>query len=847
MGVSIWELQAKGAEATAKSLTKIKQGVIGVATKTAELKKTGGVAAAVGDTKELAAARKLQESLTAELSKRRQVYEQLRQSIALETDVTKWRELRDETSMYRQGISDLEGELKSVQKRLRGIKDDASDAFDSFSNPAMSITQGLRGVGQSVAGQSFEGIGAQVGASANSLAEFVDNAGQMRETLRDVGPMLLDTARGFAPVGKGLQGVLGGLKSGTAGLASTLGTIGVAAVGVTAVLLAVGKAFEMVQSITNAARTSTEQYVEALRTQMALRTEIDELIATGDAEAMQQRLEQEQRRKDELQRLLDETNAQIARVDQRYAELGSSLNIPARTELGESGRTLRESLESIQAEFGTTAASVNELQQSMADAQRAARAREESERKATNLANAEDELTQVRIQARDSTEDFRRSLEEFAENIAYESSQRQRERLRDDSKSSRDHQAEIARITNDGRKQIAGIHRDYWKTLATIAKDEAKEAVKAAARYAKSQIQIELDYNKSYVEAHVRRNKALAKEEKQHARELLRQQEDLHDSLFDAEFENNAVAFIQAKRDADKQRERDEQDRAWAAEDEREAFEEELADLIAQRDERREELRTAYREEQADRAESLRERLADEKSSYLERLAEQRQSNTDSIAEARASYQTQRAELLEQRAWEDQQTAEANRRQLEQMTTSHNDQIAELEDREEGLLHVIQTGGDWQIQEVRYQQLELVSVYRDGARQAVAAAREAIAGIGGSGTRTTTGSGSRTATPRPGRPGVWADSGGIFDKPTFTLLAEKRPEAVIPLKQSGGLANDLIKALGGAMRTPSITFGDIHVGDGVSEAVVRQNFQEMAKVLVKALNDARAGTPYRAY
>lgn len=857
MGTSIWELKTKGGDAATKTVAGMAKEMLGLSKTTATFKKAGGVAAVVGVPKEMEAARKIQQQITEEITKRKKAYADLQQAIALESDVTKWRKLKEEASVYREGIRDLEGELKAVQKRMQGVKDDGKDMFDGFGggNTAFAITGGARSVGQIIQGQSFDGAGAQIAAASNSVAEFADNAAQLRETFTALTPVVVDTLRTFKPVGTGLQGAFAGVKNGAMGLVGTLGAVGVAAVGVTAVLLVVSKTMEALQADAERARQSAQQYLEARRQQLDLEAQLDEMIAAGDTEGVEQRYQQAVAQNERIQQLINDTQANIDAVDREYAALGQAFAPGNRNELGALGQEYREQIKTLQEEQAAALREWNDIAAARSAAAAAAREREEAERKAENLANAESELTQIRVQARDATADFAKSLAEFRDNAAYEASQRGRERQRDDVRASRDHQAELARIANDGRKQIASVNRDYWKTLADIAKDETKANAAAQKQFGKANIQIELDYNKSYVEANERRTKDLLKQEKQYAKDMKRQAEELNDSLFDAELDNNAIAFIQAKRDAEKQKRQDAEDRAEAAQEEREAFNDELAELKKQKDERIVELRQQFEEEKADRAEQLRERLADEKASYMERLAEQRASNAEALAEARASYQTQRRDLVEQRAWEDQQTAEQNRRQLEQMQRANDEQLAELQDREADLLHVIQTGGDWQIQEVNYQQLELVETYRRGANQAVAAVRQAMASFGsfgsagGATSRTAFNTGVRGRSTLnmafAGRPAVFADDGGIFEKPTLTLVAERRKEAVIPLSPSGGFANDVIKALGGMSGGPKFDFSNMTIGDGVDAATLQHNLRLLAQTVVTALNDARTGTPYR--
>lgn len=860
MGTSIWELKTKGGDASAKTLGGIAKEMLGLSKVTTAFKKAGGVAGVVGDPKEMEAAKKIQQQITEEINKRKKAYADLQQAIAVEADVTKWRKLKDEAAVYREGIRDLEGELKAVQKRMQGVKDDGKDMFDGGfgggGNTAFAITGGARSVGQIVQGSSFDGPAAQIAAASNSVAEFADNAAQLRETFTSLTPVVVDTLRTFKPVGTGLQGVFAGVKTGASGVAASLGTLGVAAIGVTAALIVVGKVMESLGADAERARQSAQRYLDARRQQLDLEAELDEMIAAGDAEGVEARYQRALANNQRIDQLLADTQANIDAVDREYAALGQAFAPGNRNELGTLGQEYRDQLKTLQEEQAAALREWNDIAAARSAAAQAAREREEAERRADNLANAESELTQVRLQARDATDQFAKSLAEFRDNAAYEASQRSRERQRDDIRASRDHQAELARITTDGRKQVAGINRDYWKTLGDIAKDETKANAAALKQFGKANTQIELDYNKSYVEANERRTKDLLKQEKQYAKDLKRQQEDLHDSLFDAELDNNAVAFIQAKRDAEKQKRRDLEDRAEAAQEERDAFTEELAELRKQKDERIVELRQQFEEERSDRAEQLRERLADERASYIERLAEQRTSNAEALAEARASYQTQRRELTEQRQWEDQQTAEQNRRQLEQMQRANDEQLAELQNREADLLHVIESGGDWQIQEVSYQQLQLVETYRQGANQAVAAVRQAMSSFGSFGgtaaptRRTALNTGLRGRSTLnmafAGRPAVFADDGGIFEKPTLTLVAERRKEAIIPLSPSGGFANDVLQALSGAVGgMPQVSFGNLSVGDGVTEATLKYNLQLMAQTVVKALYDARSGTPYR--
>jgi len=844
-GVSVWELKATGGEATAKTLSGIGKELVGVSKVTANLKKGGGVSAALGDAKNMSAAKKLQSQLTAEITKQKQAYAELQKSIDASDNIKTWRQLKVEASDARDGITSLEKELETVQKRLRGIRVDSEDAFDNFGggSAGMAFTSGARTIGQAVGGSSFDGAGAKIAASANSVAEFADNASQLKETLQSLAPVVTETVASFRPLGTGLKGVFDGLKAGTAGLAASLTVVGVAAVGITIALVAVSKIFEALQASTDRARVATEQYIEASRTAMELDLQINALIAAGDAESLRQQIAEQTAQRAGFQALIDDYNVIIGMIDQAYA---NSSNWTDRNELAESGRLIREDLAATEQQFRAVSATLNTLQFSYPNAQRAEIARAAAER----VTDAESELTQTRLQARDSTIQFAKSLQEFTENVTYERGKLLAEREREDTRSTRDHLRDLARLNSDGAKAIAGINREYWKSLAGIAKEELKAQANALKEFGKSNIKIEFDYNRSVVRAYEQRNKNLAKEQRRADKEALRQKEDLNDTLFDAELDNNVISFLQAKRDADKQAKRDAEDKAESAAEEREAFQENLDDLRTQRDEARADLLTSFREEAADRREALTERLGEERESYMARLTEQRQSNSEARAEARAAYTSQRADLIEQRQWEDVQTAEANRRQLEQMTSAHEEQLAELGAREANLLRVIETGGEWQIAEITYQQLEMVEVYRRGGMLAAAAARDALAGSRGTLPRTGAGSGGMRGRRGdeiafPGRPGVFADSGGVFNRPTFALLGERRPEAVIPLSPSGGLANDVMRLLGGVGQRMSFDFSGMSIGSGVSEETIKYNLQLLAHTIVKAISDSRQGVPFK--
>ena len=77
------------------------------------------------------------------------------------------------------------------------------------------------------------------------------------------------------------------------------------------------------------------------------------------------------------------------------------------------------------------------------------------------------------------------------------------------------------------------------------------------------------------------------------------------------------------------------------------------------------------------------------------------------------------------------------------------------------------------------------------------------------------------------------------------------PEMVVPLKK-GGIDDDAANALrpfmppgrgaafGGAGGTISVSFGNITVGDGVTEDVVIKHLQNLGRVTAQAFADSRA-------
>lgn len=869
---SAWVFSAK-ADNAVKGLQGIATHLAPIQKITTSLSKQGGVVgAAVGDPEKASATVKILGQLNDELTRQKKALAGINAERKQESDLTKYRKLTDEAEQYRAKIESIKDEIASVRGKTN------SNDF-GFKPSIFTPTQTASMVAYQFGGM---GAGAGVATAVNQIGDVGTAVSQLENDFRDLAPAIEDNIKNLGGLFTQMRNAGGVGKAASVGLQSittAISPLAVSAIGAVGTLALVTSAINMVADRTEKVNEADQRYLDALSDEFEIKQRISNLSQQGDVSGIQQTINDAAAERANIQQQIDAEQRRQQDILQRWRN-ANFFDVITKFDLKGQYEDSKQKLADL---YGRLAPILNTIESGM-DAMPDTAATQAALAAADRLKEAESELTQTRLSAQDATKQFTKSLQDFTDNIAFSAQMTSRERAHQSILDETQHARDLAKIQKDGGDQIQSIVKDYTKSVAGIYKDALKAEAEATKQLQRSiaqqdkQYQKDVgktwkDYNKSRAKEEAQWAKEKEKEEKQWAKDELRRREDLHDSQLDAEFANDAVAFLQAKRAADKEEKRAQEDHqdqldeeALARQDARDQewqdLQDQLTDLAESRDEARQEMLDSYAQEQQDRQEALKERLQEEKAAEKERLAEQIAANGKALTDAQEAYDLQRQLQEEQYAWEDETTRINNQRQLDQMQTSFNDQMDALKQHEADLLVVVESGGKDQVAAVTYKQLELVSAYQDGANKAIAAVKGAFAGAafgsgggsGGSSGYVDNGSGFYidpiSGASYGGVPfangkysGIFADRGAVVDRPTFTLLGERRPEAVVPLAPGGGLSADIIKQLGGGMHV-SLDFSGMNIGAGVSEQVLKAQLVSLGATLVQAIRDARLGVPY---
>lgn len=419
-----------------------------------------------------------------------------------------------------------------------------------------------------------------------------------------------------------------------------------------------------------------------------------------------------------------------------------------------------------------------------------------------NVVAAEQAILNARQEAIQVTRQLAVNELQMARDYERQRTVEQRQQQRDDLLSERQHRRDLARMARDYQRQLEDMARQDARAMRDLRRQEGREDYVARRQLSRSLFFMQRDFDRSLIDQARNRNRQLAREAAAYARERLRMEQDLNRTLFDAELENNAVAALQAQRDAAIQRQRADEDRALRLREEQEDYEWQLSEQRLQLERQRADLLEAYAIERADVAEQRRWQREDMRIAQADQREDAKRNYELMRADARYEYQLQRSDLLEQRQYERQINDENYRYQLDQLRYQSQLQLAELAIRERNALAVIQSGGQQSLEATRYWQLQTVSQYVRSLQAMHDATR------------------------------IFASGG----RPTYASAFSSFGNAVQQVQPQSSTA---------ATNTqPVINFNSpISVGSGVSAQQVTSALTAMGSALIQAFFDARSGAP----
>lgn len=893
---TIFDIDSENGTKTVKNLLEIQEALNLTYEVTGKMVKDGGFARAFGGGDKQAAV----DTLKSIREQQQAVYSELVRMKGVLANSTMPEDYAEVSAEVVKLAEQLERAVQAEQDLQSGAPDEGfGEKFSpqAFSGSAQQLFSSFGGGGG-------EGPFAGIGEGITQITDFTEQVGTFSEQAKLGAKQLTGFLTNFAPIGSGFAGIFSGLKAGVATTVAAMGPWAIAAGAAAAGVALLSAKLDAERKARERLREATQDQIDDLR-------ELSDLISQGTTEdILAEREKLTASYEDEinyLQKLgtvssvYNNSSTQererflnfIEDFDNTYAAANGTLQdwlnstddllaIDFRERFGVND--LNDALDAIN-QFGTGKIDLDTLNQTIIDtadasdklqgemrqltaaldddqvARNDARA---AQREATQrLKDAEDELTQVRLDAADSAAAFEDSLKSLTDQYDQDKLDTEEQRRRADELSLRDHNRELERMESEHKDamitlkeeqndEIERLQDDFKQSQIDAQKDLDKsiQDIREGLGESLADLDVELAENRAttiqnYMEQEIEtladHQDELLKAEEDYQKERKRRLEDLQDELLQAEAANDVVAFLNAQRQGKKDLDRmaedyeDQRTESQAAFDQGMAdraqqFEEELATMQQEGEDRRNELQTQAAEQIADLREQFAEAQAERQAQYEQQLEDLRVSHAEARQEAITAYKDQREDTIaafkqrrideqEQRDYEDNQRREAFDRQLADLDKQHQAEIAAQQTREDKLLAIIESGGTLQEEAVNYTQLQVVSAYKTGAAQAVDAIRQQMAAL-------------------ESAPSFWGASRTAQSGGTAPLFSGGTGSNAAPIFPSTSGAGASPVASGGGVL---LQFNaPISLG-GITQGQFEEGMTNLGTIVIQGMRDARVG------
>lgn len=656
---------------------------------------------------------------------------QLNQSLIASTTIEEFEKTEKELAKINKQVARLQG----IKATIKIDVDDDTGRLDGGRSTENAFQ--LEPVSQFVS--QISGSGA-ISDAADGLSEFISKAKDMGASAKEIGTIGRDS---FNLIVAKVQELRAASKTGAGGMGGLIGAINPLGIGIAALGAGLAIVSQAANDYNQSLFRQREEYRLArqeARNEVQAQQEIRDLITNGDYEGAQARLNSLNQTIEQVSADIslssDQVDAALAQYNQTLQENGSAsmfatgnmieqAQLLYNTFVVQSGQwsnyqeLLKEMLP-LSSEFNELLSQRAEIEAALSDIETARNAREAQQR----LADAEEELTTLRQQA-----------QEVANNLADSEAEAYRQREQQEAELQETNRRADFLAQRDFRREEINAANEHSEALIDIEKATAKSVEDARAEYQDSEIKakeahyealMELDeelaesiadaqseFMESEIKAAESHAKQMAKAEEQYGKERVKRMRDLLSELRDAEFNNDIVAFINAQRGAEKdlgdmdesfkdgQSESSQQyieERAEA----RKALDEQLADLRANSAERRAEMAEQYAEERDEAKKAFEERLDQLKADGERQREEEIARYNEARADAKRAYDQRRKDEEEQRRYDRNLRQAAFRQQLLDLQQAAINQLKTIQIQEAQKMLVIQSGGAYQVQQVRY-------------------------------------------------------------------------------------------------------------------------------------------------
>ncbi len=727
------------------------------------------------------------------------------------------RELVDE--LQKLGATEDEVRRAAIQYERIISAQPANSHSAGLSAGALTNVAGLAGA---LPGGSAIGGGLRIG---GDLLEAQRALPDLAAGIQDIGSRAAESATPLGAMASGLQRVLPGLSSSAAGLAS----MGLAA-GV-----AVG-AFALVSSALEKDAAAAERAAEARRhaTEAALSASerYNEVVGEGTVEAAQRAAAAAEENITSIMNRLAEVEPleELARVaeggDLRGVGIITAIRALQDGNRAEADRILQDLFDVSLAQIERLGLSLNDLSPETITAKieelRGALREEEITRDRVNQLIAGGTLTSEEAAAAEEklAAERERAAATIAQLAEQERDLRDAEALRLDQlaedRALRDQRAheDYAMAVGEHQDRLASIHADGADRIAGIEAGAVESRIASERKASLAITKLQMDGQAAIAKLMDQFHQQSAKATALFNRDQLRAQEDLRDTLFEGELNNDVLAITLAKRRGEK-----EADRA------REDFDLEADERAVARDERIAELR----EENRIRIEETKATLHQEReainAALIERTAAEQMAITERADAEAASF----AKSEERRAISDRRRQEDDDRADQRAAAAHERQLARIDERaqaEQAVLAQFGAGAQAVMQQLA-----------TSAQQALNALNPFSSGSGSRpGTQKIPDAAQRIRDTIANRFRPFEDGGIVpAGQQVLGLFEGSRPydEAVLPLN------DETLAKLGGG--GPTIGTVIIGAGNNVTVEEVRQAFRDYARTQNQGFNTAIRG------
>lgn len=757
-----------------------------------------------------------------------------------------------------QQLADVEQEIDTTIRELERLHDVVGREM------SLNLSMG-RGGGDDLSRLMGIGFGSQSVQTSQSIGGILNTfsmgEGGFAELSRGMGDVLDQSSM----LGMELEQLAmltkesGGAFSGP--LSSGLGSLARLAGPVAAGIAGVNLGFTIMDQLTDRTTESINSYIREVQRQTDLEELRAQLLRTGTTKALEDdiaALEESIRiKEDERNQFIADAQAKTHWSDQVMTILDTPLDVllgyseEQATLYGEVGQEILR----LNTDLGEMHERLTVLRESTEDVARR-EAQEELDRAELQRIGNLAEMARV-------LDDLDDSIDDFLGESSFQRGRELAERRRMDKRAEDEHQDRLNEIAAEGKARRVEIEEqrlkdidNAWdtfeenrlsaldnlnKALADVDDDEQERIGDINARYMDDRLEALKDHLK-----------LMAKAESEYAKNRKRRLEDLQSELLDAEMQNNVAAFIAAENQAAQDLKRMREDHHERKSQDEAAFEEQQAERRTQRaqelddiretaKERRGELRDQYAEEKALLEKQRDERLAEIEAAAIEQTQLQRDQEKQRRDDLIADFKHRRDLEREDRKIRDQQWEEDQQRQIEKMRDGAEDRLNVIQDEQDDLQKVIDSGGRDRLETVKsweeQMRAEQVGSYQNALNQLRSMTSSYSSGsFSGSlsNDMRAAGYGSSLGSRGAGFSNrLFAAKGALIDEPTLMIAGEgNRPELVLPFDESKGIPPDLLAGLTKGMGRGDLHFhGNIDLGN-ISEDVFRSELLNLRDALL---------------